>query len=146
MAVYRVLADAVLALHIGVVLFVVGGLVAIVVGHVRHWRAVDRLWFRLVHLGAIAFVVLESWFGMACPLTTLEMDLRGRTRGATYDGGFVAHWLRGLLYFDAPAWVFSVAYSVFGALVVATWWRFPLQSGRRSPPSIERSPLPPGEG
>ena len=35
---YRLLADAVLLLHFGIVLFVVAGLAAIVVGGVRAWR------------------------------------------------------------------------------------------------------------
>ena len=136
MAVYQLLADTVLALHIGIVLFVVGGLVAILAGQVWRWRWVDRLWFRLAHLGAIGFVVLESWFGIVCPLTTLEMFLRGRTQGATYDGGFVEHWLQRVLYFDAPGWVFTVAYSVFGAAVAVTWWLFPPIVRHRSAPPI----------
>ena len=139
MPIYQVLADAVLALHIAVVLFVVGGLVAILVGQVRRWCWVDRPWFRLAHLGAIGFVVLESWFGIVCPLTTLEMFLRGKAQGWTYDGGFIEHWLQRMLYLDAPGWVFTVAYSVFGALVVASWWFFP-------PTRRDRSLRPLGEG
>ena len=54
---YRLLADAVLLLHFGVVVFVVAGLAAIVVGNLRGWRWVNGLWFRLVHLGAIGVVI-----------------------------------------------------------------------------------------
>jgi len=119
------LADGVLVLHLGVVIFVVGGLVLVVVGHLAGWRWVDHLGFRIAHLLAIAVVVAESWLGVVCPLTTLEMWLRARGGGATYGGGFVEHWLQTLLYHDAPAWVFVAAYSAFGALVVASWWLFP---------------------
>ena len=145
MAIYQILADAVLALHIAIVVFVVGGLVAILVGRLARWRWVDALWFRLAHLGAIGFVVLESWFGIVCPLTTLEMFLRGKAQGTTYDGGFVEHWLQRVLYFDAPGWVFTVAYSVFGAAVVATWWFFPPRAMRSASPA-KQSPPPLGEG
>lgn len=132
---YAPLADLVLALHVGVVLFVVGGLAAIVVGNLRGWRWVNDLRLRLAHLAAIGFVVAEAWFGLTCPLTTLEMGLRRRAGGEGYAGGFVEHWLQRLLYFDAPAWVFVVAYSLFGLLVVAAWWYFPPQAApRRRPP------------
>ena len=125
MATWQALADAVLALHVAIVAFVVGGLIAIVAGQLWRWRWVDGPVFRLAHLGAIAFVAAESWLGIVCPLTTLEMFLRAKARRATYDGGFVEHWLHRVLFFDAPGWVFTAAYTVFGALVVATWWRFP---------------------
>ena len=127
------LADAVLILHVGIAAFVVGGLVLTILGNLRRWTWVNRLGFRLAHLAAIAVVVAESWFGLACPLTTLEMALRSNVGAATYDGGFVAHWLQRLLYFEAPPWVFVAGYTVFGGLVLATWWLYPpvFCSGRR---------------
>ena len=132
-AAYGLLADLVLALHLGVVLFVVGGLVLVVAGHLRGWGWVDAYGFRAAHLGAIAFVVAESWLGIVCPLTTLESWLRGRAGSGGYGGGFVEHWLQALLYYDAPWWAFAIAYTVFGLLVAAVWWRFPpRRGGRRS--------------
>lgn len=122
---YQFLADAVLLLHFLFVVFVVLGLVAILIGGWRGWGWVRDLRFRLGHLGAIGFVVLESWLGMACPLTTLELWLRGLAGQTVYGGDFIAFWLRRLLFFEAPAWVFTVCYSVFLALVVVSWWRVP---------------------
>jgi hypothetical protein len=127
---YRLLADLVLALHVAIAAFVVLGLAVVVVGNLRGWAWVNRLWFRLAHLAAIAFVVAESWFGMVCPLTTLEMWLRAKGGAPTYAGGFIAHWLQYLLYYNAPPWVFTLAYSLFGLAVLATWWRFPPQRKR----------------
>jgi hypothetical protein len=124
------LADVVLALHVGVVAFVVGGLVLVVAGNLRGWGWVNALWFRLAHLAAIAVVVAESWFGVVCPLTTLEMGLRARAPGGTtYGGSFVGHWLQRLLYYDAPPWVFMLAYTLFGVAVAAAWWIFPPRRG-----------------
>jgi hypothetical protein len=57
---YQALADAVLVLHLAVVVFVVGGLLAIVAGSLAAWQWVDRLWFRAAHLGAIAVVVVQG--------------------------------------------------------------------------------------
>ena len=126
-----VLADAVLVLHVGVVLFVVGGLLFVVVGNLvpRRWHWVNAPWFRLLHAAAIAVVAAQAWLGMVCPLTTLEMWLRAQADQPTYGGGFVEHWLQALLYFDAPPWVFTLGYSLFGLMVAAVWLRFP--PGRR---------------
>lgn len=69
---------------------------------------------------------------MICPLTTWEMLLRERAGQEAYEGAFIAYWLHTLLYFQAPQWVFAVAYTLFGLLVVATWiWVPP----RKKPPS-----------
>lgn len=122
---YRLLVNAVLVLHMAVVAFVAGGLVLVVIGNLRNWRWVNGLWFRLAHLGAIAVVVAQAWLGVTCPLTSLELWLRAKARATTYAGGFIEYWLRRLLYFDAPSWVFTVVYSLFGLLVLATWWYFP---------------------
>lgn len=137
---YQLLADAVLTLHAMVVGFVVGGLVLIVAGNLRGWQWVNRLGFRLAHVVAIAFVVAESWLGLVCPLTSLEMWLRSQARlgidggvdADTYAGSFIGHWLQRLLYYEAPGWVFTAAYSVFGLAVVASWWYFPPTRGGSS--------------
>ena len=122
---YQLLADLVLALHVGVVLFVVGGLVFIVAGHLRGWPWADALWLRLAHLACIAVVVAQAWWGIVCPLTSLEMWLRGLAGNATYAGSFVRHWLQQVLYYDAPVWAFTLVYSLFGLAVLASWWLFP---------------------
>jgi hypothetical protein len=118
---YRFAADLVLYLHVTFVAFVIGGLVLIFVGRYAGWSWIRNGWFRLVHLIAIAIVVLQAWLGMICPLTTLEMWLRTEAGDAVYPGAFVAHWVQRILYYDAPAWVFALLYTAFGALVVASW-------------------------
>ncbi|MBP8296161.1 MAG: DUF2784 domain-containing protein [Burkholderiales bacterium] len=130
---WQLLADAVLVLHVAIVVFVVGGLVVIVAGNLAGWRWINALWFRVAHLAAIAIVAAEAWFGAVCPLTTLEMWLRARARATTYSGSFIEHWLQRLLYYDAPPWVFTLAYSLFALAVAAAWWWFPPRSGRRMP-------------
>ena len=128
---YQTLADVVLALHVAVAAFIVGGLVLIVVGNLCGWRWVNALWFRLAHLAAIIFVVAEAWIDFTCPLTSVEMWLREKAHAEIYDGSFIEHWLQRILYYDAPAWVFTLCYSLLGALVVAIWWYFPPRSDRR---------------
>lgn len=132
---YLLAADALLVIHTLFIAFVVIGLVLILAGGLLAWRWVRNPWFRLGHLIAIAIVVLQSWIGMICPLTTWEMALRAKAGDATYAGSFVAHWLGELIYYQAPAWVFAVAYTAFGLLVVASWfWVRPRAFRRAAPP------------
>lgn len=123
--IWQWLADAVLTVHVGIVLFVVLGLVLVLVGNRRGWPWVNDLWFRLAHLAAIAVVVAQAWLGVICPLTTLEVWLRRQAGQLGYDGSFIEYWLQQVLYYDAPAWVFIALYTGFGLLVVASWWWFP---------------------
>ncbi|WP_300452492.1 DUF2784 domain-containing protein [Accumulibacter sp.] len=127
---YQLLADVVLVIHFGVVLFVVGGLVVVVAGNWRHWRWVNEWRFRLAHLAAIAFVVVQTWFGQSCPLTSLESWLRGQAGITAYRASFIEHWIQKLIYHEAPLWVFTAAYTVFAGLVLLAWWRFPPRRGR----------------
>ena len=122
---YQVLADAVLIVHVAIVVFVVGGLVLVLVGNWRDWPWANAWWFRLAHLAAIAVVVAQAWLGVLCPLTTLENWLRTRAREAVYDASFIEYWLERILYYNAPAWVFTAGYSLFGLAVAAAWWYFP---------------------
>lgn len=118
---YRIAADLVLALHWSFVLFVIVGLVLILAGGLRGWSWVRNPWFRLGHLLAIGLVAAQAWLGRICPLTTLEMALRSRAGDAVYGGSFIAHWMRTLLYYEAPPWAFAIVYTAFGLLVVAAW-------------------------
>lgn len=121
------LADLVLVLHAGFVVFVVGGLVAIWIGNGLGWAWVNGLRFRIVHAAAIGIVIVESWLGIVCPLTRLEQALRARggAPGLAPGEGFVEHWVSRLLFYDLPPTCFTIAYGLFGLAVVATWWRRP---------------------
>jgi len=114
-------ADALLGLHALFVLFVILGLVLTLIGGITGWRWVRITWFRCLHLAAILFVVIQTWLGLPCPLTVWEIQLRARGGGVVYDGDFIAHWVEELLYYEAPAWVFVTAYSLFGLLTLLSW-------------------------
>lgn len=128
----RTLANVVLILHAGIAGFVVLGLLLVLLGNWRGWPWVNWWWFRLAHLAAIVIVVLESWAGITCPLTTLESWLRAKAGDVTHNVGFIEYWVGSLLFYSAPTWVFTVAYSVFGAAVAATWWLYPPSKGLKS--------------
>ena len=117
-----IFADALLILHTILVAFVILGLVATFAGYFLNWRWVRNFWFRLSHLAVIAIVVLQSWLGVLCPLTSWEMALRAKAGEAGYEGSFIQHWLQSILYYSAPDWVFILAYTVLGAPVLASWF------------------------
>ena len=121
----QVLADAVLLVHFLFVVFIVGGMPLILVGGMRQWPWVRNWWFRAVHLGCISIVVAQSWFGLICPLTSLEMRLRFQAGNDQYIGSFIQYWLQRILFYEAPAWIFILVYTVFGCLILFSWIRFP---------------------
>lgn len=123
---WRILADLTVIAHVGYVSFVVIGQLLILIGAFQGWGWIRNRTFRFAHLAAIVIVVLEAWVGMTCPLTTWENWFREWAGQTRYQGDFVARWMHELLFFDAPPWVFTVCYTSFGAVVLATlWWAPP---------------------
>ena len=132
---YAIAADAMLVTHVMFVVFVVFGLILIFAGSFMSWNWVRNPWFRMVHLLGIGVVVLQSWFGIICPLTIWEMDLRAKAGLGIYQGSFITHWLNELLYYQAPPWVFMVCYTFFGVLVLSSWFIVrprPFSAGRQA--------------
>jgi hypothetical protein len=130
----RIAADLVLIAHVAFIGFVLFGLVVTWLGILFGWRWVRGFGFRAAHLLAIGFVVIQAYFGIVCPLTVLENNLRVRGGQQAYGSrGFISHWLHNLIFFDAPSWVFTLCYTLFGLLVIGTlllappnrprWWR-----------------------
>jgi hypothetical protein len=116
--IFRLLADAVVVIHLAYVLFVVFALVAILLGAALGWQWIRNFWFRIVHLLMIGVVVVQSVLGATCPLTTLENSLRRGAGQADYAASFIGHWAHELLFIEATAWQFTVAYCTFGGLVL----------------------------
>ncbi|MCK4543010.1 MAG: DUF2784 family protein, partial [Spirochaetales bacterium] len=70
------LADLVVLVHFGYLLFTVGGEIIILIGGLLSWKWVRNLTFRIIHLLAIVVVSLEAIIGVWCPITILEYQLR----------------------------------------------------------------------
>lgn len=86
--VYGLLADLVVIVHFGFVVFaVLGGL------PVLRWPKVA--W---VHLPAVAWAALIEFAGWICPLTPLENWFRAKSGSAGYASGFVEHYILPVLY------------------------------------------------
>ena len=119
---YSLIADTILIIHFTFVLFVVAGFLLIVIGLVARWSWIHNRAFRLTHLAAIGIVVLQAWFGQLCPLTIWENELRRRAGESGYTESFIGHWLHEILFYQGPPWVFTLIYTVFGALVFFAWF------------------------
>lgn len=115
------LADFLVVVHFGIVLFIVGGLLLVWGGAALDWEWVRNPWFRYLHLAAIAYVAAEAVLGIACPLTIWEDLLRGGLRPES----FIARWVHRLLYYRAPEWVFSAAYVAWTLATLLTLWLVP---------------------
>jgi hypothetical protein len=87
---YRVLADAVVVVHLGFILFVASGALLA-------WRRPALVW---VHLPALAWGVGTITIGFPCPLTSLEKGLRGLAGAGGYEGGFVDRYIEDVVYPD----------------------------------------------
>jgi len=115
------LADMIVAIHVAIASFVVFGQVLVLIGLGLKWRWIRNLWFRLAHLATIVMVVLIDISGLRCPLTIWEDELRRRAGQSIEEGTFVGRCLHNLLAYDFDLWVFTVFYTSFALLVLATF-------------------------
>ena len=126
------LADAVVAFHLAVVAFIVGG-------GLLAWRR-RRLAF--VHLPFAAWGIAIEIGGWTCPLTPLENWLRRQGGEPGYRGGFVEHYVLPVLYpamgrgtaLALAALVLTVNAAVYVPLLVSA-----IRRGRRGGRAPERT-------
>jgi hypothetical protein len=108
------LAEAVLALHGGVILFNLLGLVAMPLGGWRGRRFVRGFWWRVSHVAAMSAVAVQAVAGRACFLTLWA----GRTP-------LIMGWVDRAIFWPLPVWVFAAAYVVlFLYPLVPLSWTF----------------------
>ena len=119
------LADILVVLHLAYVLFAILGEAVILVGWPLGWAWIRNRVFRSIHLVCVVVVPLEALSDILCPFTTWELQLRREAGQTVEDLSFVGRLARDLLFFEAPAWVFTTCYVVFGILVIATIFLVP---------------------
>jgi hypothetical protein len=112
--------ELVLSVHFIIILFVIVGFP---VGLI-----IDSRLFRIIHVTTLAGIALLMVFGIPCPLTILEENLR---QAPVYEGSFIGSWLNRIIYledFDAS----FVPYLAVGFLVLTIssfFWK-PLKAAK----------------
>ncbi|HEY3327052.1 MAG TPA: DUF2784 domain-containing protein [Novimethylophilus sp.] len=111
---YSLLADAVLLLHLGFILFVAFGGFAVL-------RRPRLAW---LHLPAVLWGIWIEYAGWICPLTPLENQWRRMGGETGYGSDFIGHYLTAMIY---PQGLTRSAQIVLGTLVLAVnaavYWR-----------------------
>jgi len=103
---YRLLADLVVILHLAFVAFALfGGLLAL------KWKRI--VW---LHVPAAMWAAAIEFGGWVCPLTPLEIWLRGQGGELGYRSDFIEHYILPLLY---PATLTREVQFVLGVVVLA---------------------------
>lgn len=103
---YSWLADLIVLLHLGFVLFVVfGGLFVYRWPHVIWWHLPAAIWGAAVEFG-----------GWLCPLTPLEIWLHAKAGNEGYQGDFIEHYIMPIVY---PADLTRTTQIALGLVVVA---------------------------
>ena len=114
---YRLLADLVLLIHGGFVLFaILGGFLVL---YRLRWA-----WLHVPALLWAGFIELTGWI---CPLTPLENLLRGLGGKEAYRGDFIDHYLMTILYPDELTRGHQILLAgvvlTLNAVIYATLWQ-----------------------
>ena len=128
MVIWSLLASAVVVVHLGFILFAVGGGLLVL-----RWR-----WIVWLHLPAVLWAVGIELGGGVCPLTPLENWLRGAAAAPPYADDFVERVLVPLVY---PTGLTRAAQALLGLAVLLVnvavygsalgrWRRMRKRSGR----------------
>lgn len=105
------LADFVVLIHFGFILFVIFGGVLIFL---------DKR-FLYLHIPALLWGIAIMLFGWLCPLTTLENKLRSASGYGAYSSGFIDHYIIPIIYPEGLTReiqiILGIALVVFNGLV-----------------------------
>jgi hypothetical protein len=133
-ALAALLADAVLAVHLGIADYLTLGLPLVWLGAWRGWRFVRNPWLRWGHVAAMAVAALEAAVGRLCPLTEWEHALRmSAGQYVPHARGFLAGLVHDWFYWDVPLEIFRILYLAYFALIVLTLWLVPPRGRGKAP-------------
>ena len=111
------ISDIILFLHFGIVIFITLGFFLIPIGWKLNWNWIANRKLRLLHCGMMAFVTLETFMGITCPLTAIENSIRCVNK----SNSFVSYWVMKIIYWDLPTIFFLVLYSLSLGWALFLW-------------------------
>jgi hypothetical protein len=65
-------------------------------------------------------------FGIPCPLTILEGNLRIAGGADFYNQSFIQYWLHKILFYEVPEEIFTAIYVVFAIAVTGSFYFVPV--------------------
>jgi hypothetical protein len=142
---YGLLADLVVAIHLGYVAYVLLGQLAIIVAAPFRWQWARNPWFRFTHLAAIGIVAYEAIFNIRCPLSIWEEKLRVMGGGEAIGETFMGRLLHNVLFIDnMPEIFFTTAYVAMFILVIQGLVMYPPRFFRfgKKAPAATPAPVP----
>jgi hypothetical protein len=114
---WRLLADAVLVLHLAFVAFVVLG----------GFLVLRAPWLAWLHLPAAVWGAMIEFLGFVCPLTPLEKHLRRLGGEEAYAGGFIERYVTSLIYPEGLTrnvqWALGTFVIVMNAAIYFRLWQ-----------------------
>lgn len=127
----HVLADAVLVLHAGVVLFNIFWMIAIPVGAWRGWPFVRAFGWRIAHIASLAVVAIQPLLGRYCFLTLAQAALDAQA-GSAAEPNLIERVANAIVFWPLPPWIFVYLYVAAFLWTAALWWIVPPQRKRES--------------
>jgi hypothetical protein len=124
------LAQGVLALHVGVILFNIFGLIAVPLGAAFHWAFVRVFWWRALHIASLVVVAIQAMLGEACFLTYWQSDLLRAAGQMASEEPLIQRTIEGLIFWSLPLWLFAVGYVAVLIYAMVLWKLVP---PRRTP-------------
>ncbi len=110
------LADAIMLLHLGIVVFNAAMLLLVPIG-ARRWQWVRYRPLRLVHLAMMLFIAVQALLGRHCPLTLVETALRDDAPARA----FLMRLVETVLYWPLPLEFFAALYLACAVWTLALW-------------------------
>ena len=117
------IADIILVLHFGIVLFITSLFFLIPVGYKFNWIFTKNIKIRVFHAGLMTFVTIETFLGIACPLTYLENYFLNENENE--NKLFLSYWLNKIIYWDLPSYFFLIIYLICLVWTFIMWYKFP---------------------
>ena len=125
------LAQAVLALHMLIALFVIFGMLAIPLGMLRHWAFIYNFGWRIAHISVAAVIALQKLIGQTCFLSVWEFNLLDRAAQGHQQLPLIHTWAIDVMHWNLPLWFFTGLYVIILIYIGWLWYIAPPQRQSR---------------
>ena len=115
------IADFILFIHLTIAIFIAVGMVIFLIGGLLSWRWCKNFSLRIIHLGLIVVVFIETLIGVNCPLTVVENYLRAQDTHQSFIGSLMSN----TLYWNMSEALFFYLYGICVVWVLILWILFP---------------------